>query len=216
MQKVQEIKRYDKKGGIPINGTEVFLVEVPVISGTVDGDNPGVYSFADGVCAPAFGIGYLMDGEMRVFQSIADIARHIFNMNDEDTSIFENYAVSVGDQLCVDIIPIDGIVLLVNQGINDLAKTNPEVTFSDLQKTSETDRNIKMALSGAGQATLLGELIKTGTARYNNIHMNQKVNDIAKIIQDIRFIDDSGNVESLTLTGVDNILSQVKDILHVK
>lgn len=221
MQKIESVQRVEDKSAISVLGYEIFLMTVTELSGDVADGEMGVAKFADGVYPPLYTFGCATrdphSGEYvdRTIPSLSYIGKIIFKLSDEDASIHEKYILDIAQQLGLYIVPVENGVVISHQLFQNIAVTNPENTWESIANAAETNRDFKVAMSGMGAATALGKAIEIGISRYNKIHMNDKVGEIIDIIKDIRFINDAGNESTLTLSGVDNILSTVKDKLTI-
>lgn len=215
MQKIVQLKPVEGNlPFIPINGTELCLLEVDEISGTIEDGELGVYEFGENsrIYPPTYTFGYNDDG---VIVPLPDLNKfgEIFDMDKEDTKILSSFVIDTASQLSLRVIPLLNGFVIVNTIINNLAKSGK--TYPEVIEMSDMDRDIKVALGAMGQATLLGEIVKTGIKRFNTINLDNKVIDIVNIIKTCRFIDPDGNVKHISLTGVENMLSHVKDMLFV-
>ena len=220
MQKIESWQRLEDKAAIPVLGYEVFLISIKELSGDVGEGELGITKFADNAYPTMFTFGYGTrdphTGEYSecMITSLSDIAKTIFGMSDEDATIHEDYILNIAQQLGLYIVPVENGVVVTHSLLQNIANSG-DITWEDVLQQSESNRDIKVAISGMGAATTLGKAIEIGINRYNKVHMNDKIEEIANIIKGIRFINDAGDESTLTLTGVDNILTKVKDVLTV-
>lgn len=223
MQKILNVKTEDtgNRNSIPLMGKMLCLVKVTKVSVPEGEGSLVVHTFDDGSVPTCYAFGWYhepgvdensADSKVELVCDLDEFG-HMFRMTDEDTTILSNFAIDTAAQLGLLIVPMDGGVVVTSARINKLAEDG--VPASDLSQLASSDRNYATALSPAGAATLLGEIVKTGIRRYNKVNLDDKVGEVAEIIKKCRYINDEGDSKPISLTGVENLLKRVKDLLFV-
>lgn len=220
MQKILSVKTENSRNAIPLMGKHLCLVEVTGFSMPEGGETLAVYPFkdenGDGASLPStlYSFGYYYDNEeeIHLFQDL-DSFGALFDMTKTDRDILADHIINTAHQLKLSIVPMDGGLVIVNEIVNQMAKQGCSV--EELEKLKNQNRDVALGVSGAGAATLLGEIVKTGMGRFNKVNLDDKVQDIINIIKACRFIDDNGNCRPITFTGVESLVKRVKDGLFV-
>lgn len=205
-----------ERNSIPLMGRMLCLVKVDAVSNPSEKDPFVVHTFDNNSVPSCYAFGWYTenseDSKVVIVQDLDEFG-HMFKMTSEDTSILSNFIIDTAAQLSLLIVPMEGGIVVTSALINKLAEDG--VPLSEVERLSETDRNYKMALSPAGPATLLGEIVKTGIRRYNKVNLDDKVGEVAEIIKSCKYINDEGDSKPISFTGVENLLKRVKDLLFV-
>ena len=217
MQKILSVKTDNSRNSIPLLGRHLCLVEVTKVSEPGD-DIPSVYPLknAEGAAMSSlwYSFGYYYDNgtEIRLFRDL-DAFGELFILSEEDTDILIKFILDTAASLKLTVVQMDIGVVVVNTIINEIAQQGCSV--EELENMKIKNKDVLIGSGGAGAATLLGEIVKTGMGRFNKINLTDKVQDIVEIIKTCKFIDSEGNCKPVSVTGVENLLKRVKDELFI-
>ena len=222
MQKILYVKPERNRSSIPLLGKQLHLVEVTGVSAPEGDESIAIYPFKDSegneVELPSssyYAFGYYTEDNMEdshIFKDL-DSFGELFDLNSTDTEILTKFIMDTAYQLKLVVVPTANGIVVVNGLINEMAKQG--CSIEELENMKGQNRDVALGMSGAGAATLLGEIVKTGMGRYNKINLDDKVQDIVDIIKSCKFIDDNGDCKPVTLTGVESIMKRVKDKLFI-
>lgn len=204
------------KPSIEIMGAKLWLGTVD-IGGVVAEGELSVGTFNDGRC-PTCVVFVGQRGTTKedyIFTSLADIGRSVFQMSEEDANIYEEYLLKVADNLSLEVIPVTGGMVVVSAQLQSAAKSG-KYTYDYIETLAKENKDLYMATTNMGQATLLGEAVKTGTSRYNTTHYVQPMQSIANIIKSARRINEmTGDPMPLTIGDIEAMFSAIKNELYI-
>lgn len=78
--------------------------------------------------------------------------------------------------------------------------------YPDMQRNCDTDMYARSILAK------LGAVIQK---RYNQIHFDDVIREVAKTISDVRYFNDNGEIVPLSITALENMFSKIKDEIRI-
>jgi hypothetical protein len=215
-----------------IKGIELVSNELTILKGTIalaritqvdDGD--ALLHNADGTLASNYVMIYKDEESLQSIEKVSDLVT-LFGFLEDDIPVISEY---VKNGLCANLhLGItdltnnekDSSLIFYNNIDADVIayqKENkiPEDKLIDTVNEKFDAGKYAQAFEHSFARTLFIELLQTIQRRYNVLNFYDKVNLIADIIRDCRFMNEEYKTSTLTLIGVENLLKEVNAKLTV-